>query len=132
MNFRDSIAAARLSAPERPSPDSLVLTFRFPAHDPTFRGHFPTRPLLPGVFQLELARWGAELGLQQPVRLREVTKAKFLRPILPEETIRVELKWAEKPDTIQVRATFSVTGQPAGEALLQLVRAEKSSGEANI
>jgi 3-hydroxymyristoyl/3-hydroxydecanoyl-(acyl carrier protein) dehydratase len=123
MNFRNSIAAAKVSGPDSASPDAATLTFCFPASDPTFAGHFPTRPLLPGIFQLEMARWAAELFLKQPLSMREVTKAKFLRPIIPNETVRVELKLAEKPDTIQVRASFSVSGQPAGEAILQLARA---------
>jgi 3-hydroxymyristoyl/3-hydroxydecanoyl-(acyl carrier protein) dehydratase len=123
MNFRTTIAAAKMSGPDSVSPDAASFTFCFPASDATFAGHFPTRPLLPGVFQLELARFAAELFLQQPLQLREVTKAKFLRPIIPDETVRLELKLAEKPDTIQVRASFSVTGQPAGEAILQLARA---------
>jgi 3-hydroxyacyl-[acyl-carrier-protein] dehydratase len=123
MNFRTTIAAAKVSGPDSVSPDAVSFTFCFPASDATFAGHFPNRPLLPGVFQLEMARFAAELFLKQPLQLREVTKAKFLRPIIPNETVRVELKLAEKPDTIQARASFSVSGQPAGEAILQLARA---------
>jgi 3-hydroxyacyl-[acyl-carrier-protein] dehydratase len=126
MNFRTTIAAAKVSGPDSVSPDAASFTFCFPASDATFAGHFPTRPLLPGIFQLEMARFAAELFLKQPLQLREVTKAKFLRPIIPDETVRVELKLAEKPDTIQVRASFSVAGQPAGEAILQLERPSKT------
>lgn len=122
MNLRDSIAAARVSGPEAGSDGTMIFGFRFPASDPTFAGHFPTRPLLPGIFQIEIARFAAELLLQQPLFLREVTKAKFLRPIIPEETVRVELKLAEKADMMQVRASFSVTGQAAGETILQASR----------
>ena len=96
--------------------------FCFPADDPAFAGHFPHRPLLPGVFQLEITRIAAEAVLKRPLIVREVIKAKFLRPIIPAEIVRVELKLTEKPDTIQARASFSVTGQPAGEAILQLAR----------
>jgi len=122
MNLRDSISAARVSGPEAGPDGTTTLTFRFPASDPTFAGHFPTRPLLPGVFQLELARFAAELMVRQPLALRAITKAKFLRPIIPEETIRVELKLTEKADMLQVRASFSVTGQAAGETILQVTR----------
>lgn len=122
MNLRDSISGAKTSGPESTSEGVTLFTFRFPASDPTFAGHFPTRPLLPGVFQLEIARMAAEWVLNQSLGLREVTKAKFLRPIIPDETLRVELKLAEKADMIQVRASFSVTGQAAGQAILQLAR----------
>jgi 3-hydroxyacyl-[acyl-carrier-protein] dehydratase len=122
MNLRDSIAAAKISGPDLTPEGAALFTFCFPATNPTFAGHFPTRPLLPGVFQLEIARIAAELTLKQSLSVREITKAKFLRPIIPDETLRVELKLAEKADIIQVRASFSVTGQAAGEAILQLAR----------
>lgn len=122
MNMRDSISAARISGPHSTPDGSQIFEFRFPASDPTFAGHFPLRPLLPGVFQLEIARIAAELVLSKPLEVREITKAKFLRPIIPDETMRVELKLADKADMIQARASFSVTGQAAGEAILLLAR----------
>src|SRR6188768_2782314 len=122
MTMRDSIRRAQKIGPETNSDGSVNFEFCFPADDPTFTGHFPNRPLLPGVFQLEIARLAAEAVLKQPLFVREIVKAKFLRPIIPTEIVRVELKLSEKPDTIQARASFSVTGQPAGEAILQLAR----------
>jgi 3-hydroxymyristoyl/3-hydroxydecanoyl-(acyl carrier protein) dehydratase len=122
MNLRDSIAAARLCGPQPQSDGATLFEFRFPATDPTFAGHFPTRPLLPGMFQLEIARYAAELTRNEPLHVREIPKAKFLRPIIPDETVRVELKLAEKADMLQVRASFSVTGQAAGETILLLAR----------
>ena len=122
MNLRDSIAAARLSGPQLQSDGATLFEFRFPVSDPTFAGHFPTRPLLPGIFQLEIARYAAELARNEPLQTCEIIKAKFLRPIIPDETVRVELKLAEKADMIQVRASFSVTGQAAGETILHVTR----------
>lgn len=122
MTMRDSIKQAVVGSPQSNADGSATVEFCFPADDPTFGGHFPTRPLLPGVFQLEMARFAAEAVLKCPLGVREITKARFLRPIIPTETVRVALKLAEKPDTIQLRASFSVAGQPAGEALLQLAR----------
>src|SRR5262245_6531183 len=111
--MRDSITAARLGEVQANADGSATLQFRFPTNDPTFAGHFPMRPLLPGVYQLEMARMAAELVLNSPLLVREITKAKFSRPIVPEEIIRVELKFSEKPPIIQLRAGFSVRGQPA-------------------
>jgi len=120
--MRDSIRRAHISGPQPEPNDSVTLEFCFLADDPTFAGHFPTRPLLPGVFQLEMARFAAEAVMNCPLAVREITKAKFLRPIIPAETVRVELKLSTKADTIQARALFTVTGRPAGEAILQLAR----------
>lgn len=122
MTLRDSINTARISGPELNPDGTVVFTFRFPVSDPTFAGHFPTRPLLPGVYQLEIARVAAELVLQQSLALSAVIKAKFMRPIIPDETVRVELKLVEKADILQVRASFSVLGQAAGETILQVIR----------
>jgi len=122
MTMQDSIRRAQKAGPEVNADGSMRFEFCFLADDPTFAGHFPNRPLLPGVFQLEIIRTAAEAVLKQPVTVREIIKAKFVRPIISAETVRVELKLTEKPDTIQVRAIFSVTGQPAGEAILHLAR----------
>ncbi len=124
MNMRDSIAAARISGPRLEADGTAVFEFRFGAEDPTFAGHFPTRPLLPGVFQLEMARVAAEVVLNCPLAVREITKGKFQRPIGPAETVRVEMKLSEKDGTIRARAGFSVQGQPAGETILQLRRSK--------
>ena len=122
MTMRSSIAAARLSGPlERPD-GMTAFEFRFSAADPTFAGHFPNRPVLPGVFQIEMARAAAESVLKRSLALREVSKAKFLRPVVPEEIVRLDLKLTEQEDTIRARAHFSVGGQPAGETLLLLWR----------
>ena len=122
MTMQDSIRRAQKAGPQRNADGSAHFEFCFPSADPTFAGHFLHRPLLPGVFQLEIVRAAAEAVLNQPLFVREIVKAKFLRPIIPTEIVRVELKLTEKPDTIQARASFSVTGQPAGETILHLAR----------
>lgn len=124
MTVRDSIAAARISGSQVQAGATSTLEFCFKAEDPTFAGHFPTRPILPGVFQLEMARMAAEWVVNRSLALREIRKAKFLRPILPGEIVRVELKLSEKDSIIEVRALFSVGGQPAGETHLLLWRSE--------
>ena len=124
MTMRKSIAAARMGDPQ-PNPDgSTTLEFKFGADDPAFAGHFPGRPILPGVFQLELVRVAAELVMKCALNVREIRKAKFQRPILPGETVRLALKLSGKTDTIQAHAHFSVIGQPAGEMILLLWRSK--------
>src|SRR5438552_9920825 len=122
--MRDSIAAARINGPLRQPDGASVIEFLFGLDDPTFAGHFPTRPLVPGVFQLEMARAAAEWALDCLLTVREVCQAKFLRPILPEQIVRLELKCSESDGAILVRAGFSVGGQRAGETLLQLWRGD--------
>ncbi len=122
MTMQSSIQVAQLSGPHTAADGRSVCEYRFAADDPVFAGHFPGNPILPGVFQLELTRLMAQSVLQCPLSVREISKAKFRLPISPLETIRVELKLAEKDGAIQARASFSVGGQPAGEAMLVLAR----------
>jgi len=120
MTMQKSISAARKSGPS-PQPDgSNLFEFQFSADDPTFAGHFPGRPILPGIFQLEMTRAAAEIILNRPLAIAEIRKSKFQRPILPDEIIRLELKLSEASGTIEARAGFSVGGQTAGETILFL------------
>ncbi|HZQ48244.1 MAG TPA: beta-hydroxyacyl-ACP dehydratase, partial [Verrucomicrobiae bacterium] len=88
MNLREAIASARTSGPAHDPGGNCVFEFYFPHTDAVFAGHFPNRPILPGVFQLEMSRLAAEWALQRRLSIREVSKAKFQRPILPDETVR--------------------------------------------
>ena len=122
MTLRGSIAAAQRGG-ARPNEDgTTALEFQFHPDDPTFAGHFPGRPILPGVFQLELVRVTAEAVLHCPLTVREFRKAKFQRPILPGETVVVNLKLLETDGTITAQARLTSAGQPAGEVLLFLCR----------
>lgn len=124
MNLRDSIATAQLGAGQAKADGTTTFEFKFRAEDPVFVGHFPGRPILPGVFQLELARFAAELVLKCPLGIREIRKAKFQRPILPEEVVQVVLKLGDPTGTFPAQAHFSVGGQTAGETFLSLWRSE--------
>jgi 3-hydroxyacyl-[acyl-carrier-protein] dehydratase len=122
MTMQRTISAAQIGEP-RPGPNgATVLEFRFSPDDPMFAGHFPGRPLLPGVFQPEMARMGAEAILKCRLRVREVVKAKFLRPVLPAEIVHMSVSFSEEADMIQVRASFSVEQQLAGTTVLVLSR----------
>jgi 3-hydroxymyristoyl/3-hydroxydecanoyl-(acyl carrier protein) dehydratase len=124
MTMPDTIAAARISGPCRQADGAAVFEFRFGANDPTFAGHFPTHALLPGVFQLEMTRAAAAWVLERPLAVREIRKAKFQRPIFPEEIVRLELKLSETGGTVRAHAGFSVGGQRAGETTMTLWRNE--------
>jgi 3-hydroxyacyl-[acyl-carrier-protein] dehydratase len=71
------------------------------ADHPSLAGHFPGRPLVPGVLLLELAADAARTQLGCG-RLTRVLAAKFLRPVLPGE----DIAYAFAPVTAQ-RCRFS-------------------------
>lgn len=67
------------------------MRFTIPADHPSLPGHFPGRPLVPGVLLLDrvLEAIEREHGALGPLRLPQV---KFLQPLLPGEQARVELE----------------------------------------
>lgn len=54
-----------------------------PADHPAFAGHFPGRPIVPGVVLLDRAIVFAERLLAHPVAGWQVGNAKFLAPVGP-------------------------------------------------
>ena len=68
-------------------------------NEPFFQGHFPDRPIMPGVLQLEaLAQVGGIVMLQQPISdgtgdffFGGVDRVKWRRPVLPGDTLVLEM-----------------------------------------
>ncbi|MGO1000615.1 hypothetical protein [Lysobacter sp. CA196] len=67
------------------------MPFAIPSDHPCLPGHFPGRPLVPGVVLLEqvIAAVEAAHGPLSGLRLPQV---KFLQPLLPEQSAQVELE----------------------------------------
>ena len=69
------------------------MSFALPPDHPCLPGHFPGRPLVPGVVLLDEVVAAIEAGHGQlgPLRLPQV---KFVQPLLPGQAARVELEGA--------------------------------------
>lgn len=61
------------------------------AGHPCLDGHFPGRPVVPGVVLLAQVQAALE-ALQGPLGALRLPQAKFVRPLLPGEPARVELE----------------------------------------
>jgi 3-hydroxyacyl-[acyl-carrier-protein] dehydratase len=52
-----------------------------------FRGHFPGRPILPAVCEIQAAIAMLEVWKKKDVRLREIVSAKFTNPVTCDEEL---------------------------------------------
>jgi len=101
-----------------------------------FQGHFPGRPILPGVLIIEaMAQTGGILLLSEvPDRenklfmLAALSDVRFRRPVVPGDQLRIEanvLRWRVKYCMLQSTAT--VNGDLAAEAILRCMLVDRDA-----
>jgi beta-hydroxyacyl-ACP dehydratase FabZ len=96
-------------------------------NEPFFLGHFPGRPVMPGVLLIEgMAQAGGLLLLadvpdrdKKLIYFASIEEAKFRRPVVPGDQVRYEL------EVLRLRSTYcklagkvTVDGQLAAEAVI--------------
>lgn len=74
------------------------LSLQIAADHPSFAGHFPGRPIVPGVVLLDevlqaVEQHLPELGLFAGSGAVEIAVCKFLAPVLPGATLALTLTW---------------------------------------
>jgi len=67
-----------------------------------FKGHFPGKPILPGVTQIDWV-----VALSQPLfvidEIKSLERVKFMRPIRPDYEISVRLKLSKEEQRLSYR-----------------------------
>src|SRR5579884_911831 len=105
------------------------------ANEPFFPGHFPDFPVMPGVLIVEaMAQVAGVLVLKQIpdrhrklVLLASVEQAKFRRPVLPGDQLRIEMKVTKRKATIaKMFGTASIDGAVAAEATMLCKLADRA------
>jgi beta-hydroxyacyl-ACP dehydratase FabZ len=100
-----------------------------------FQGHFPGAPVMPGVLIVEaLAQVGAILALreiegreQKLVLFSGIEKARFRQPVVPGDTLTLEVTALRIGSRIQrMRGEAKVDGRVVAEAEIMSVVAERS------
>lgn len=88
--------------------DRIVGIKNVTANEPFFMGHFPEFPVMPGVLIVEaMAQVAGVLVLKDVadrkkrlVLLASVEDAKFRRPVLPGDTLRIEMKTVKRKSSV--------------------------------
>ena len=70
-----------------------MTSFRIERDHPSLPGHFPGRPLVPGVVLLDRVLDAIE-QMHGPLGALALPQVKFMQPLLPGETARIELDGA--------------------------------------
>ena len=110
-------------------PAAVDADFVVPAGHPSLPGHFPGRPVVPGVVVLDRVLAAAEALLgATPAGLR-LPQVKFVRPLLPDEPARLRLEPARGADG-GLRLKFRVALRDDGDAMRdEGSRDERRDGE---
>jgi len=103
--------------------------------NPAFDGHFPARPILPGVYLIEAMAQTAGVmmasvvpaaGTQQETGgvplLAAVNRFKFLKPVLPGQELRIETRKLTEAGTMAyIEGTVTANGETVARGELSVV-----------
>lgn len=75
-----------------PVEGGLEAVFVFAPELEVFAGHFPGRPLVPGVYLIEGVRTAVERVLGRELRLARIADARFTAPVAPGDAVRFDVR----------------------------------------
>jgi len=86
--LREFVAAMRRADETDGTPRTLSAQTMYPHAHPALPGHFPGRPIIPGVLLLASVE---DVLRDAGLRVVECTKVKFLAPVLPDQTVSIRI-----------------------------------------
>ncbi|MDH4231913.1 MAG: 3-hydroxyacyl-ACP dehydratase FabZ [Nitrospirota bacterium] len=104
---------------------SIVAIKNVTFNEPFFQGHFPGQPIMPGVLIVEAMAQAAGVlafrsgmeGNGKAVYFMSIEKAKFRRPVVPGDQLRLEIKILQQRGTVwKFSGSATVDGKLASEA----------------
>lgn len=114
--------------------DSIVGLKNVTVNEPHFTGHFPGFPVMPGVLIIEAMAQvsGILVGKMAPhtrgriMYLAAVENAKFRKPVVPGDQLRIEMKMLRlKHAVAKIQGIAKVDGQVVAEATLMCTLTER-------
>lgn len=94
-------------------------------NEPFFPGHFPHRPVMPGVLQIEAMAQVAAISCVDPtgpkmdVAIAGINEARFRRPVVPGDTLELTAEVVkDRGQILIVKCEARVQGQMVAEAEL--------------
>ncbi|MGH9624490.1 MAG: 3-hydroxyacyl-ACP dehydratase FabZ [Bryobacteraceae bacterium] len=119
--------------------DSIVGIKNVTFNEPYFTGHFPGFPVMPGVLIIEAMAQVAGLLVAKMAPhtrgrimfLASVEDAKFRKPVVPGDQLRIEMKLTRLKTTVaKMQGRATVDGQVVAEATLMCKLTDRASANA--
>ncbi len=105
---------------EKNGTDTLVAIKNVTMNEEFFNGHFPGKPVMPGVLQVEAMAQAVGLLMLEPGKIplfMSIDKCKFRRAVVPGDQLRIEVeKIKVKRNIIVAKGRCLVDGTVASEA----------------
>jgi beta-hydroxyacyl-ACP dehydratase FabZ len=110
-------------------------------NEPFFQGHFPDFPVMPGVLIVEAMAQTAGILVLKSIEDRErklvllvaVENARFRRPVVPGDTLRLEMKLLKRKATVaKMSGIATVGGQLVAEAEMMCKLADRDETPAPV
>ena len=118
---------------------SIISIKNVTVNEPHFTGHFPNYAVMPGVLIIEsmaqtagvLVATVAPHTRGKHMLLASIDNAKFRRPVVPGDQLRIEMKLERlKKNVAKLEGLATVDGQIVAEASLMCVLTERSAATA--
>ena len=120
-------------------PERIVGIKSVTANEPFFTGHFPDFPVMPGVLIVEAMAQTAGVLVLKTIPDREnklvllvaVENARFRRPVVPGDSLRMEMKVIKRKASVaKMAGVATVDGQVVAEAEVMCKLADKVDKQA--
>jgi 3-hydroxyacyl-[acyl-carrier-protein] dehydratase len=120
-------------------PERIVGIKNVTLNEPFFTGHFPDFPVMPGVLIVEaMAQTAGVLVLKtipdranKLVLLAAVENARFRRPVIPGDQLRMEMKIIKRKSSVaKMAGVATVDGQVVAEVEVMCKLADKEEKQA--